>query len=87
MVEADDKAGDSEWPHSSRLSVALWEVIGESTGRKGHGSGRRTDLLNRGDVSGNVLDRDGILNSQAVRLALHASAVDEDTSIGSQSCE
>lgn len=41
-------------------------------------------LLNTGNVPGDVLDRDGVLDGQAVGLAFHACAVDEDASVGRQ---
>lgn len=38
-------------------------------------------------MSRDVLDRDGVLDGEAVRLALDACLVDEDASVGSQTCE
>ena len=35
-------------------------------------------------MPGDVLDRDGVLDGQAVGLAFHACAVDEDASVGGQ---
>jgi hypothetical protein len=44
-------------------------------------------LLHAGNVLSNVLDRDGVLDSQTVGLALDARLVDKDTTVGSQTCK
>lgn len=43
-------------------------------------------LLNPGNVLSDVLDADGVLDSQTVRLALDTGFVNEDTAIGSKTC-
>lgn len=43
-----------------------------------------TDLLDAGNVAGDVLDGDGVLDCQAVRLALDARAVNQDAGVGGQ---
>ena len=47
---------------------------------------RATDLLDAGDVARDVLDRDRVLDCQAVRLALDARTVDQDAGVGGQAC-
>ena len=44
--------------------------------------GERTHLLDTGDMSRDILDRDGVLHRQSVALALYACLVDEDTAVG-----
>lgn len=44
-------------------------------------AGRRTDLLDGGDVARDVFDRDGVLDRKTVRLALDSCAVDQDASV------
>ena len=40
-----------------------------------------------GDVSGDVLEGDGVLDGQLVALALHAALVDQDTRVGREAGE
>jgi hypothetical protein len=53
---------------------------GEAEGA--HPSALRVLLLQAGDVARDVLDGDGVLDCEAVALALHASAVDEHARVG-----
>lgn len=87
MVEAGDEARDAERPDTSGLRiflhagehyrVSLFSGAGDNTEGSSY-------LLDASNVPGDVLDRDGVLDGQAVGLALHACAVDEDASVGSQ---
>ena len=43
-----------------------------------------TDLLDSGDVASDVVDGDGVLNVQAVALALHSGLVNQHTRIRSK---
>jgi hypothetical protein len=45
---------------------------------------KRTHLLDTGNVLGDVLNANGIFDSQAVRLALDTSFVDENTAVRSE---
>lgn len=51
---------------------------------KQHSEESSTYLLDSSNVPSDVLDRDGILHGQAVRLALDPRFVDENTTIRSQ---
>ncbi len=42
----------------------------------------RQYLLHTGNVTGNVLDGDGVFNSEPVRLTLYSRLVNEDPGIG-----
>lgn len=96
VVKADDEARDPERSHSSRLRVflfvtVLWNQPSCSSGgkgdrrREGGGGGEMgTHLLDLSNVSGDVLDRDGVLDGQPVTLALDPRAVDQDARVGGQ---
>jgi hypothetical protein len=43
-------------------------------------------LLDPRDVLGDVLDADRVLHRQSMTLALHAGFVNEDSSVGSETC-
>ena len=62
------------------LCVYFWRGVGAEQGRA------RACLLDAGNVAGDVLDCDGILDAQAVALALHARLVDEHARIGGEPC-
>ena len=87
VVEADDEARDTERPDSSALRVFL--MFRERTHARALAAASTVkvegkDLLDLGNVARDVLDRDGVLDGQAVTLALYASAVDQDPRVGSQ---
>ncbi len=44
------------------------------------------NLLNPGDVLGDVLNADWILDGQSMGLAFHTSFVDQDAAVGGQAC-
>lgn len=43
-------------------------------------------LLNAGNVASDILDADGVLDCEAVRLALHSRAVNQNTGVGGEAC-
>lgn len=48
-------------------------------------SARRSHLLNTCNMTCDVFYRDWVLDGQPMRLALHASAINQDSGVGSQS--
>lgn len=51
---------------------------------RAHTAGLGVLLLHAGNVLGNVLDGHGVLDGEAVGLALDARLVDEDTAVGGE---
>ena len=69
----------------TRRRVVLVEADDETRdAERADTAGLGIALLDAGDVSGDVLDRDRVLDRQAMRLALDPCAVDEDARVGGQ---
>lgn len=45
-----------------------------------------THLLDTGDMSGDVFNRNGVFHRQSVALALYTRLVDENTAVGIETC-
>ena len=45
-----------------------------------------TDLLDSGNVTSDVLDRDGVFDGETMGLTLGTCLVNEDSTIGSETC-
>ena len=54
---------------------------------RAHAAGLRVALLHAGDVARHVLDGDGVLERQAVRLRLDARLLDQDARVRVEACE
>ena len=52
----------------------------------GSGGAEIPCLLDASNMAGDVLDGDGVLDAEAVALALHARLVNEDARIGGEAC-
>lgn len=52
------------------------------TGDANGASRGATDLLVSGDIPGDVLYADGVLDRESMALALYASLVDDDAAVG-----
>lgn len=91
VVKASDEARDAERPDSSRLGVALRRAhsgqLPDSPSQNRVRTGARTYLLDSSNVPRDVLDRDGVLDRQPVRLALCPCAVDQDARVGGETGE
>jgi hypothetical protein len=78
-VKADNEGRDAERSDTTRLGVPLQNQLrlcGSDI------EAPATDLLNTGNVLGDVLDADGVLHSETVGLTFDTRLVDEDTAIG-----
>ena len=81
-VAANDEGGDTEGTDASGLGVALRGYV--RCDRKGNARG--TYLLDASDVTRNVFDSDGIFNGEAMALALYPCLVNQDATVGGETC-
>lgn len=90
MIVADNQCRDTEGANSSRLGVALRggkrEHDNQSPSSRREQRKKVAHLLNARNMPRDVLDGYGVLDGQTVGLALGASAVDEHTSVGGETC-
>lgn len=66
------------------MSVETDDETGDTKGT--YATGLSVTLLNTGDVSSDVFDRDGVFDGETMRLTFDARFVDQDTRVGRQSC-